>query len=50
LWGTDLHHAEGIYAAAAFTRRCLGEVLAEKVARRSQRTASDANQHADYAG
>jgi predicted TIM-barrel fold metal-dependent hydrolase len=31
LWGTDLHHAEGIYAAAAFTRRCLGEVLAEKV-------------------
>ena len=33
LWGTDLHHAEGIYAAAEFTRRCLGEVLAEKVAR-----------------
>jgi hypothetical protein len=32
LWGTDSHHAEGIYAAAQFTRRCLGEVLAEKVA------------------
>lgn len=32
LWGTDLHHTEGIYAAAEFTRRCLGEVLAEKVA------------------
>jgi uncharacterized protein len=32
LWGTDSHHAEGIYAAAAWTRRCLGEVLAEKVA------------------
>ncbi|MGI8961815.1 MAG: amidohydrolase family protein [Bryobacteraceae bacterium] len=33
LWGSDLHHAEGIYAATEFTRRCLGEVLAEKVAR-----------------
>jgi hypothetical protein len=33
LWGTDVHHAEGIYAAAEFTRRCLGEVLSEKVAR-----------------
>jgi predicted TIM-barrel fold metal-dependent hydrolase len=32
LWGSDLHHAEGIYAATQFTRRCLGEVLAEKVA------------------
>jgi hypothetical protein len=32
LWGSDLHHAEGIYAATEFTRRCLGEVLAEKVA------------------
>ncbi len=31
LWGTDLHHAEGIYAAAELTRRCLGEVLSEKV-------------------
>jgi hypothetical protein len=33
LWGADLHHAEGIYPATEFTRRCLGEVLAEKVAR-----------------
>jgi len=33
LWGSDLHHAEGIYAATEMTRRCLGEVLAEKVAR-----------------
>jgi len=33
LWGSDLHHAEGIYAATEFTRRCLAEVLAEKIAR-----------------
>jgi predicted TIM-barrel fold metal-dependent hydrolase len=33
LWGSDLHHAEGIYAAAEMTRRCLGEVLAEKMER-----------------
>jgi uncharacterized protein len=33
LWGSDLHHAEGIYAATEFTRRCLSEVLAEKAAR-----------------
>jgi len=34
LWGTDEGHAEGIYAAAEFTRRCLGEVLVEKIERR----------------
>jgi predicted TIM-barrel fold metal-dependent hydrolase len=33
LWGSDLHHAEGIYAATEMTRRCLGEELAEKVVR-----------------
>ena len=33
MWGTDLHHAEGIYAAAEMTRRCLAEVLSEKIAR-----------------
>ncbi len=31
LWGSDLHHAEGIYGATEFTRRCLAEVLAEKI-------------------
>ncbi len=31
LWGADANHAEGIYAATAFTRRCLAEVLAEKI-------------------
>jgi predicted TIM-barrel fold metal-dependent hydrolase len=33
LWGSDLHHAEGIYSATEMTRRCLGETLAEKVVR-----------------
>ena len=33
LWGADAHHAEGIYAATAVTRRCLAEALAEKVER-----------------
>lgn len=32
MWGADAHHAEGIYAATATTRRCLTEALAEKVA------------------
>jgi hypothetical protein len=31
LWGADCNHAEGIYGATEFTRRCLGEVLAEKI-------------------
>jgi predicted TIM-barrel fold metal-dependent hydrolase len=31
LWGADCNHAEGIYGATEFTRRCLAEVLAEKV-------------------
>ena len=31
LWGSDESHAEGIYAAAEFMRRCLGEVLVEKI-------------------
>lgn len=33
LWGSDSHHAEGIYAATEITRRCLGEVLVEKMER-----------------
>ncbi len=33
LWGADAHHAEGIYSATEFTRRCLAEALAEKVER-----------------
>lgn len=32
LWGADCNHAEGIYGATEFTRRCVAEVLAEKVA------------------
>jgi hypothetical protein len=31
MWGSDQVTAEGIYAATEFTRRCLAEVLAEKV-------------------
>jgi predicted TIM-barrel fold metal-dependent hydrolase len=31
MWGADCNHAEGIYGATEFTRRCLAEVLAEKV-------------------
>jgi hypothetical protein len=31
LWGADCHHAEGIYGATELTRRCLAEVLAERV-------------------
>lgn len=33
MWGADAHHAEGIYGATEFTRRCLAEVLAERVDR-----------------
>jgi len=33
LWGADCGNAEGIYGATEFTRRCLSEVLAEKVER-----------------
>jgi predicted TIM-barrel fold metal-dependent hydrolase len=33
LWGADCLHAEGVYGATEFTRRCLAEVLAEKVDR-----------------
>jgi hypothetical protein len=29
--GADCNHAEGIYGATVFTRRCLAEVLADKV-------------------
>ena len=32
MWGADCNHAEGIYGSTEFTRRCLAEVLAEKVA------------------
>jgi len=31
LWGSDCYHAEGVYGATEFYRRCLCEVLAEKV-------------------
>jgi predicted TIM-barrel fold metal-dependent hydrolase len=33
MWGADCTHAEGIYGATEYTRRCLAEVLAEKVDR-----------------
>jgi hypothetical protein len=33
MWGADCNHAEGIYGATEMTRRCLAEVLAEKVDR-----------------
>jgi predicted TIM-barrel fold metal-dependent hydrolase len=33
MWGGDCNHAEGIYGATELTRRCLAEVLAEKVER-----------------
>ncbi len=33
LWGGDCLHADGIYGATEFTRRCLAEVLAERVDR-----------------
>jgi len=33
MWGADSNHAEGIYGATEFTRRCLAEVLAERVDR-----------------
>jgi hypothetical protein len=33
MWGADANHAEGIYGATEFTRRCLAEVLAERVDR-----------------
>jgi len=33
LWGADCNHAEGIYGATELTRRCLSDVLAERVER-----------------
>ncbi|GMU93543.1 MAG: hypothetical protein AMXMBFR4_26010 [Candidatus Hydrogenedentota bacterium] len=33
MWGADYNHAEGIYGAAEFTRRCLADALSEKVDR-----------------
>ncbi len=33
MWGSDQIDAEGIYAATEFTRRCLAEVLTERVIR-----------------
>jgi uncharacterized protein len=33
MWGADCNHAEGIYGSVEFTRRCLAEVLAERVDR-----------------
>ncbi len=32
LWGADSNHAEGIYGSTETTRRCLAEVLVEKIA------------------
>ena len=45
MWGADCNHAEGIYGATEFTRRCLAEVLAEKVDRGDLR-----EEHADRIG
>lgn len=42
MWGADCNHAEGIYGATEFTRRCLAEVLAEK-ADRGDLTLDDAH-------
>jgi hypothetical protein len=39
MWGADCNHAEGIYGATEVTRRCLAEVLAEKVDRGDLREA-----------
>lgn len=39
LWGADCNHAEGIYGATEITRRCLAEVLAERVDRGDLREA-----------
>jgi uncharacterized protein len=39
MWGADAHHAEGIYGATGMTRRCLAEVLAERVDRGDPREA-----------
>src|SRR3989440_9916183 len=33
MWGADCTHAEGIYGATEFTRRCLAEALAGKIER-----------------
>jgi predicted TIM-barrel fold metal-dependent hydrolase len=41
LWGADCNHAEGIYGATELTRRCLAEVLAERV-QRNELTEEDA--------
>ncbi|MGQ9649575.1 MAG: amidohydrolase family protein [Phycisphaerae bacterium] len=32
MWGADCGHAEGVYGATELTRRCIAEVLVEKVA------------------
>ena len=33
MWGADCNHAEGIYGSTEMTRRCIAEVLAERVER-----------------
>ena len=33
MWGADCNHPEGIYGATELTRRCIAEVLSEKVER-----------------
>jgi uncharacterized protein len=33
MWGADANHAEGIYGATEMTRRCLAEVLSERIER-----------------
>jgi len=32
MWGADCGHAEGVYGATELTRRCIAEVLVEKIA------------------
>jgi hypothetical protein len=45
MWGADTSHAEGVYGATELTRRCLAEVLAEKIDRGDL-----TEQHADMIG
>lgn len=33
MWGADVNHAEGIYGATEFARRCIADALSEKVDR-----------------
>ena len=47
-WGADCNHAEGIYGATEFTRRCLAEVLAERIEpRRAARRPRETDRQTD---